>query len=168
MRRLLALCAALCFLLVGCGPANSRPLLWYQDAFSEITLRDGDTVWHLTPVPGGYTAEILAPASIAGITFTVTDTAAGVHLGEVHIPVTRAMTETCENLFALLSLKEEELTRVDAPGEDPEGITCARFRRGEAEITLGLTANGLPAYFDRTIDGITERIFVSEIVCSDD
>ena len=168
MRRLLALCAALCFLLVGCGPANSRPLLWYQDTFMEITLRDGDTVWHFTPIPGGYTAEILFPASIGGITFTVTDNAAVVQLGEVHIPVTRAMTEKCEDLFALLSLKEEELTRVDAPGEDPEGITCARFRRGAAEITLGLTADGIPAYFDRTIDGITERIFVSEIVCGDD
>ena len=168
MRRLLTLCAALCFLLAGCAPAHSRPLLWYQDSLTEVTLRDGDTTWRITPVSGGYTAEILAPVSIAGITFTVTDTASRVHLGEVHIPVTRAMTETCENLFALLSLKEEELTRVDAPGEDPEGITCARFRRGEAEITLGLTANGLPAYFDRTIDGITERIFVSEIVCSDD
>ena len=168
MRRLLTLCAALCFLLAGCAPAHSRPLLWYQDSLTEVTLRDGDTTWRITPVPGGYTAEILAPVSIAGITFTVTDTASRVHLGEVHIPVTHAMTETCENLFALLSLKEEELTRVDAPGEDPEGITCARFRRGEAEITLGLTANGIPAYFDRTIDGITERIFVSEIVCSDD
>ena len=168
MRRLLALCAALCFLLAGCGPANSRPLLWFQDTFTEITLRDGDTVWHFTPIPGGYTAEILSPASIAGITFTVTDTAAVVQLGEVHIPVTRAMTEKCEALFALLSLKEEELTRVEAPGEDPEGITCARFRRGEAEITLGLTADGIPAYFDRTMDGITERIFVSEIVCGDD
>ena len=168
MRRLLTLCAALCFLLAGCAPAHSRPLLWYQDSLTEVTLRDGDTTWRITPVPGGYTAEILAPVSIAGITFTVTDTASRVHLGEVHIPVTHAMTETCENLFALLSLKEEELTRVDAPGEDPEGITCARFRRGKAEITLGLTANGLPAYFDRTIDGITERIFVSEIVCGDD
>ena len=98
----------------------------------------------------------------------MTDTAAGVHLGEVHIPVTRAMTETCDDLYSLFRLTEEELIGVDAPNEDPEGITCARFRRGDAEIALGLTANGLPAYFDRTIDGITERIFVSEIVCSDD
>ena len=168
MRRLLALCAALSFLLVGCGPANSRPLLWYQESLTEVTLQDGNTVWRMTPVPGGYTAEIHAPASIAGITFTVTDTAAGVHLGEVQIPVTRAMTEKCDHLFSLFSLTEEELTGVEAPGDDPEGITCARFRRGEAEITLGLTADGIPAYFDRTIDGITERIFVSEIVCSDD
>lgn len=168
MRRLLMLCAAFCFLFAGCGPANSRPLLWYQDSLTEVTLRDGDTTWHITPIPGGYTAEILTPASIAGITFTVTDTAAGVHLGEVQIPVTRAMTEQCEELFALFSLTEEELVGVDAPGDDPEGITCARFRQGNSEITLGLTAGGVPAYFEKTIEGVTERIFVSEISCGDD
>lgn len=168
MRRLLTLCAALCFLLAGCAPAHSRPLLWYQDSLTEVTLRDGDTTWRITPVPGGYTAEILDPVSIAGITFTVTDTASRVHLGEVQIPVTRAMTEKCDHLFSLFSLTEEELTGVEAPGDDPEGITCARFRQGDTEITLGLTAGGVPAYFDRTIEGVTERIFVSEILCGDD
>lgn len=168
MRRLFALCAALCFLFVGCGPTSSRPLLWYQDTLTEITLCEGDTTWRMTPIPGGYTAEILAPASIAGITITVTDTASQIHLGEVRIPVSRAITEKCDTLFSLLSLTEEELIGVNAPGDDPEGITCARFRRDEAEITAGLNTDGLPAYFDRTVDGITERIFVTDIQYGND
>lgn len=167
MRRLLTLCAALCFLLAGCAPAHSRPLLWYQDSLTEVTLRDGDTTWRITPVPGGYTAEILDPVSIAGITFTVTDTASRVHLGEVQIPVTRAMTEKCDHLFSLFSLTEEELTGVEAPGDDPEGITCARFRTDTAEYTVGLRPDGLPAFFEQIMDGITTRYGVSDIRCGD-
>lgn len=167
MRRLLALCAVLCFLLLGCTPLSSRPLLWYQDSLTSVILQTEDTLWEITPIPGGFTAEILAPSSAAGVTFTVTDTATQVHLGEVRIPVSRAMTERCEALYSLLRLTEEELIGVDAPGEDPEGISCAHFRRGTTEITVGLRTDGLPAYFDFTADGVTERIFVSEIPLGD-
>ena len=168
MRRFFALCAALVFLLTGCGSIHSRPLLWYQASLTEVTLRDGNTVWRMTPVPGGYTAEILSPASAAGITLTVTDTDAQARLGDMRIPVSQAMTVACDDLFSLLCLSEEELIGLDAPGDDPEGITCARFRRSDREITIGLTADGLPAFFDITIDGITNRVFVTDMACGDD
>lgn len=168
MRRLIALCAALCFLLLGCAPGSTRPLLWYQDTLAAITLQEGDTVWQITPVPGGYTAEILSPASIAEIVLTVTDTAAQMGLGEIRIPVSEAMTERCGELFSLLRLTEEELIGLDAGGDDPEGISCARFRRGSTQITVGLRLDGLPAFFDITTDGITRRVFVSDIRLGDD
>lgn len=169
MRRLLfAFLAAFCVLLFGCVPKNSRPLLWYQDVFTTATLTDGTTTWRLAPIPGGYTAEILSPASIAGITFTVTDTSAEVSMGDMHIPVSEAMTRECDRLIALFRLSEENLIGVEAPGDDPEGITYARFRRDGAEYTAGLRADGLPAFFDITIDGITVRFGVSEILCGDD
>ena len=168
MHRLIALCAAFCFLLAGCGSIHSRPLLWYQESLTEITLRDGDTVWRMTPVPGGFTAEILAPDSVAGIVLTVTDTAAQAGLGEVQIPVSEAITGQCCQLFSLLCLTEETLIGLEAPGEDPEGISRARFRQSNAEITLGLRPDGLPAFFDITTHGITRRILVSDIRWSDD
>lgn len=168
MRRFFALCAILCFLLIGCSPGNTRPLLWYQESLTEVTLQDGNTVWRMTPVPGGYTAEILSPASAEGITLTVTETDAQARLGDVCIPVSRAMTVACDDLFSLFCLTEEELIGLDAPGDDPEGITCARFRLSNREIALGLTADGLPAFFDITIDGITSRVFVTDMACGDD
>ena len=55
-RRLIALLAILFLLLPGCTPKNARPLLWYQDVFTEVTLQQGDTTWRITPIPGRFTA----------------------------------------------------------------------------------------------------------------
>lgn len=167
-RRLLALCAILCLIFPGCTPKNTRPLLWYQDAFTGATLSDGDTTWRIAPIPGGFTAEMIAPASVAGITFTITDTAGEVSLGDLHIPVSEAMSGGCMRLMDLFRLREDQLIGVDAAKDDPEGITYARFRTDTAEYTVGIRPDGLPAFFEEITNGITVRYTVSEIRCGDD
>lgn len=166
-RRLIALLAILFLLLPGCSPKNTRPLLWYQDVFTEVTLQQGDTTWRIAPIPGGFTAEILAPASVVGITFTITDAAGEVSLGDLHIPVSEAMSGGCVRMMNLFRLREDQLIGIEAAGDDPEGITCARFRTDTAEYTVGLRPDGLPAFFEQIMDGITTRYGVSDIRCGD-
>ena len=163
MRRFLILGAAVCLLLMGCASGNSRPLLWYQDILTEAVLIEGDTRWRICAIPDGYTAEILSPPSAAGVVFTVTDTAAEVRLDSVRIPVSEAMLGGCRRLLSLFSLQEDWLIGVDSPGEDPDGITRARFRTDTAEYTVGFRMDGVPAYFDITTIDTSTRYLVSEI-----
>ena len=163
IRRFLILGSLCCLLFSGCAPKNTRPLLWYQDSFRDVILCEGNFRWHITPIPGGYTVEILSPASAAGVVFTVTDSAASVSLGAVHIPVSEAMLGECRRILSLFSLREEFLIGIDSPGDDPEGILCAHFRTDTAEYTVGFHSDGTPAYFEIITGSATTRYLAEEI-----
>lgn len=163
IRRFLILGMMCCLFFSGCAPKNTRPLLWYQDIFTEIILCEGNARWHIAPIPGGYTAEILSPASAAGVVFTVTDTASSVRIGAVQIPVSEAMLGECRLILSLFSLQEEFLVGIDSPGDDPDGITCARFRTDEAEYTVGFRTDGTPAYFEIITGSAATRYLTEEI-----
>ena len=163
IRRFPVLFVILCLLFSGCTPKSTRPLLWYQDSFAEIILCEGNARWHIAPIPGGYTAEILSPASAAGIIFTVTDTAASVCLGDVCIPVSEAMLGECRRILSLFSLREESLIGIDSPGDDPDGILCAHFRTDTAEYTVGFRTDGTPAYFEINTGSAATRYLTEDI-----
>lgn len=150
-----AACAALCFLfrLTGCA-RGGRPVLWYQDALEAAVLEEGGRTWTLAPVPGGFSVRLDAPASAAGVTFTVTDAASYASAGGVSIPVTEAMLAGAGRLAALFTLREEELFELAASHADGEAA-IARYRGAAGETSVALGADGAPLYFEDAAGRVT-------------
>ncbi len=149
---LLLLLPALLF--AGCS-GESRPLLWYQTGFSSATLEKDGVVWEILPQPDGFSAVIVAPQSLAGITWHFAGDTALLSVGDVRIPVTEAMTETPRRLFSLFALSEENLVSLEA-GADRTG-THARFTGEDGEILLKIGDSGLPLSFHTPFGDCTVR-----------
>ena len=158
LHRHTAVCSAVCLLillLTGCR-APERNLLWYQDGMSAAILTESDSgrVWRIVPTDGGFTAELTAPASVCGITFTVSETEAHASAGEVRIPVGDAMLTGARRALSCLTLSEDDLTGIDP---SPEGGVTARFTGDTAQFVLCIGTDGLPTCIEIRENGTVFR-----------
>lgn len=141
-----AVCSAVCLLilfLAGCTAGTDRDLLWYQDAMTAAVLTESDSgrVWRITLTDEGFSAELTAPASVRGITFTVSETEAYARAGDVRIPVNDAMLTGARRALSCLTLSPENLTGLEP---SPEGGVTARFTAENAQYELRIATDGLP------------------------
>ena len=154
-----AVCSAVCLLillLAGCTAGTDRDLLWYQDGMSAAILTESDSgrVWRIVPTDGGFTAELTEPASVRGITFTVSETEAYASAGDVRIPVNDAMLTGARRALSCLTLSEDDLTGIDP---SPEGGVTARFTAENAQYELRIAPDGLPAAAELRENGTVFR-----------
>ena len=158
-----AACAAVCLLLLsGCAHTQPRSLLWYQDSFVSAVLEGEGRRWTLTRLPDGFSARLDAPASAAGVTFTVTSAASYASAEDVTIPVTEAMLGGARRVIGLFSLREEALTGVSAGHESDGDAVLAHYHTESGDITVGIGGDGLPLFFE-TEDGV--RYTVPQMEC---
>ena len=129
-------------LLAGCAK-DSRSLLWYQDGFSAAVLEKDGIVWEITPRTDGVSVTILAPDTLAGITWCFSGDTVFLETGTLRLPVTEAMTETPRSLLSLFHLAEEDLLSLKAA----ETGTEARFSGEDGEILITFRDGGLPLSF---------------------
>lgn len=155
-----AACAAVCLLfLAGCGSAP-RDLLWYQDSLISATLSREETVCRLCPTEDGYTVEILAPASLSGIQFTVNEAGAFVSSGSVTLPAQGRMRTLPDAAAALFRLDPAFLSELRVEN----GVTSAVFEQPSSVYTVRIGAEGLPlSFLSESADG-TVLWQVSEII----
>lgn len=160
-----AACAAVCLLFaVGCGKAK-RELLWYQDAMRSVVLEKDGYIWRITPEADGYTGEMLAPESVAGVSFFVSSGAAYAVYGDLRIPV-RSSVGGMEPILSLLHLKIEDLIRIEA--DEEAALVYACFRQENAVCTVGMSQDGLPVFFSVESDGETVRYTVQSFSTEDE
>jgi len=164
-----AACAAVCVLLLcslaGCG-GEARSLLWYQDSAAYAELAEGESgrVWRITRMDGGFEAVLTAPASVAGVTFTVTGDTAYAVSGEVKIPVGARMTQGARRAAACLALSEEMLSGIESdPPAGEAWAVLAHFRGADADYAVAVGADGLPLWIEETRAGAVCRFAVRGI-----
>ncbi len=138
-----AVLTAICLIFPGCAK-DIRPPLLYQDCVLSATVSDGTRTWLLTPIPGGFSLEITAPAHAAGITYRITDTGSAVSAGGMEIPVSETVTTTARQVMALFTLSEENRIGTDRH----KGGMTARYKADGGEIAVHLDENGTPLSFD--------------------
>lgn len=135
-----AACAAVCLLLAGCSSPR-RTLLWYQSELTAVTLCESPLVWRLTKQPDGWCAALTAPDSVAGITFTLTESGTFVSCGSVQIPVTDAVSHTASVLPTLFSLEETDLVSLTP---EPDGTVTALYHTPDGTVTVSFAPDGSP------------------------
>lgn len=144
----IALVLILLFCLGGCA-AGQRSLLWYQDTLIWAELDDGERVWRITPgdTETDFTAELIAPAAVAGVTFTVAGNAAYAAADGVRIPVGARMLFGARQAKKCLSLSEDTLTAVEtAVGES--WAVLAHFSIDGEKYTVAFDADGSPLWIE--------------------
>ena len=134
----------LILLLSGCSSLSSRDLLWYQDSMTAAVLTETDSgrSWRITLSGQEFTAELLAPPSVAGIRFTA-GTEAYAEAGEVRIPIGEVMLTGARRAKGCLTLSPDALTGLE-PCSD--GGVLADFSTSDARYTLCLGEDGLPRW----------------------
>lgn len=154
-----AVCSAVCLLilfLAGCHAGPERDLLWYQDSMTAAVLTESDSgrVWRLTLTDGGFTAELTAPASVRGITFTVSETEAYARAGDVRIPVNDAMLTGARRALSFFTLSPDDLTGIEP---SPGGGVTASFTSGDVQFVLFIGEDGLPQQMEVRENGRSVR-----------
>ena len=135
----------LILLLAGCSSASSRDLLWYQDSMTAAVLTETESgrSWRLTFSGQDFTAELLAPPSVAGIRYSTAGSEAYAEAGEVRIPVGEGMLTGARRAKGCLTLSPDALTGIE-PCSD--GGVLADFSTPDARYTLCLGEDGLPRW----------------------
>lgn len=141
-----AVCSAVCLLillLAGCHAGPGRDLLWYQDSMTAAVLTESDSgrAWRITLTEEGFTAELTAPASVRGITFTVSETEAYAQSGDVRIPVNDAMLTGARRALSCFTLSLDSLTGIEP---SVNGGVKASFTSGDVQFVLSIGEDGLP------------------------
>lgn len=149
---------SLWLLLTACAPGEERSLLWYQSEMTAASLTENGRTWRVIFAPGGFTAVLTAPESVAGVTFAVTESAAYASVGDLSIPVGETMLTGARRAAACLSLSDGMLTGIDAnPAAGDDWAVLAHYRTPDAEYDVALGADGLPIRIDERRDGETCR-----------
>lgn len=141
-------------LFAGCA-GEKRPLLWYQEGFSQAVLEKDGVLWEIAPNPDGFSATILSPDTLSGVTWHFAGDTVFLSVGNVRLPVTEAMTETPRRLLSLFALCEEDLTKLTVLKN--ESLVEARFLGENGEILLKIGDGGLPLSFHTPFGDYTVR-----------
>ncbi len=154
-----AVCSAVCLLilfLAGCSTGPERDLLWYQDSMSAAVLTESDSgrVWRINLTDGGFSAELTAPDSVRGITFTVSETEAYAQAGDVRIPVNDAMLTGARRALSCFTLSPDSLTGIEP---SVNGGVTASFTAGDVQFVLSIGENGLPRQIEVRENGRSVR-----------